>query len=61
VQPEFTPEEVAYNEQLKQQGNGKVSPTADMSLGQKVVYYLWEPIQAVGHALASNGGNTDHH
>jgi hypothetical protein len=61
VQPELTPEEVAYDKQLKQQGNGKPSPTADMNFGQKVVYYLCYPIEAAAYGIASGRGNTDHH
>src|SRR5262245_5509975 len=62
VKPELSPEERAYNEQLRQQGG---SPTfyhgseagqsaTEENFGQKVVYYLlWVP-QAVLYALGQS-------
>ena len=60
VQPELTPEERSYNKQLNQQGKAEASPTTEMNLGQKVVHYLSTPIQVIGYAFASSGGNADH-
>ena len=45
VQPELTPEERVFNEQLKQQGGSDSPPaTADMNTAQKIISYLWWPV-----------------
>jgi hypothetical protein len=63
VEPELSPEERAYNEQLRQQGGNPTfyqgaswasQSATDENFGQKVVYYLlWVP-QAVLYALGQS-------
>jgi hypothetical protein len=65
VKPELTPEERAYNEQLRLQGGspafyhgaGRASQSPDKNFGQKVVNYLCFLPMAFAYALANSNAS----
>ena len=65
VKPELTPEERAYNEQLRLQGGNTAfyhgadgaSKSKDKTFGQKVVDYLCVIPMVVAYGIASGGGS----
>jgi predicted component of type VI protein secretion system len=64
VQPELTPEERLYNEQLKLQGNAKPrapSSGSNPNALETVGKLLSEFSQVFVYALAGSHGDTDHH
>lgn len=58
VQPELTPEERVYNQQLKQQaGSHGLTAMDDLNTGQKIVYYTLLPVSIVLYGLGQSGAH----
>src|SRR5690348_15547952 len=63
AQPELTPEERIYNEQLKLQGNAKPSSPspANSNALESIGKILSDFSQVFAYVLAGTHGDTDHH